>query len=410
MELPAFTRAVTAAHQARLTEYGGRTGLDTRLPMLVTDANRLSQYYTAIGAYNLPYGPAVQQPPPPCGLSVADPANNPGLMTDCMVLLKAKDTLAGTATLDWGIDAAITGWEGVTVAGTPKRVTKVLLSDGELSGTIPSELGRLFELTHVDLSSNSLTGKLPKTLGGLSNLQEIRLSGNSLTGCIPLGLKDVATSDLSSLNLLYCPPAPEGLTGSPTGENGVSLSWTAVSNASKYRVEYWLRNTRGYTRGFGPVDPGTRDWVMADDTVTGTSHTLSSLYCEWEYDFRVSAYGNGTNSGADWGEPSDTVSSLGGECILPTFDAPSHSFSVPGDATIGTPVGTVTAAGSGANDPVTYWLGGDDYGIFAIDRNTGQITVDGDLSPHIGTSFSLTVEAQDESGGSATVAVSIDIT
>ena len=59
MELPAFTRAVTAAHQARLTEYGGRTGSDTRLPMLVTDANRIRQYYTAIGAYTHPYGPPV---------------------------------------------------------------------------------------------------------------------------------------------------------------------------------------------------------------------------------------------------------------------------------------------------------------------------------------------------------------
>ena len=408
MELPAFNQAVTAAHQARLTEYGGRTGSDTSLPMLVTDANRISQYYTTVGAYNLPYGPPVRQPPPPCGLSVADPAINPGLMLDCMALLRAKNALAGTATLDWSVDAAITGWEGVTVAGTPKRVTKVLLSDESLDGTIPSELGDLSELTHLNLSSNSLTGKIPKELGGLLGLQEIRLSGNSLTGCIPLGLKDVATSDLSSLNILYCPPAPEGLTEGTPSETSVLLSWTAVSNASKYRVEYRLRSKRG----FGVEEDGvTRDWVVADDTLTVTSHTLSGLNCQWEYRFRVSAYGDGTNYGADWGEPSDVLSSSGGECVPPTFSASSYSFSIVADAGIGAVVGRVSATGSVTDDVVAYSIaGGDEDGKFAIDESTGQITVAGDLNSSAGTSIALTVAASDESGGSATVTATIEIT
>ena len=153
------------------------------------------------------------QPPPPCGLVVADQINNPHLMEDCTALLAAKDTLRGTATLNWGVDTAITTWDGVTVAGTPKGVTKLLLSSKRLTGKIPSELGDLFDLTHLNLSSNSLTGDIPRELGQLHNLEKIRLSGNSPTGCIPLGLEDVATSDLSSLNLPYCrPPAPEGLT------------------------------------------------------------------------------------------------------------------------------------------------------------------------------------------------------
>ena len=407
MELPVFTRTARAAHQARLTEYGGRTGFDSRLPMLVTDANRLSEYYTAIGADNLPYGPPVQQTPPPCGLSVADPANNPGLMTDCKALLKGKETLAGSATLDWSVDTAITGWEGVTTGGTPSRVAKLLLSSENLSGTIPSELGDLSELTHLNLSSNSLTGKIPKELGGLSNLQEVRLSGNSLTGCIPAALKDVPTNDLDSLNLLDCPPAPEGLTAGTPSESSVALSWTAVSNASKYRVEHRVRNTHG----FGAEDPGARDWVVADDTLTVTSHTLSGLNCEWEYSFRVCAYGNGTDYGADWGEPSDFLSSTGGECIPPTFDAISYSFSVPGDTPTGTVVGVVTASGSGSNDPVTYSIiGGDEDGKFDIHTSSGKITVAGDISSNAGSSVDLTVEARDESGGAATVTVTVAVT
>ena len=203
MELPVFTQALTAAHEARVAEYGGRIGADTSLPMLVTNVNQLRQYYTAVGAF-APGTPAPVQPPPPCGLAVADQDANPGLMLDCMALLAAKDTLAGTATLDWGVDSAITGWEGVTAAGTPSRVTKLLLSSESLSGTIPPELGRLVELTHLDLSSNSLTGEIPPELEGLSNLEHLYLEGNGFTGCIPSGLQDVEDNDLNLLELTYC--------------------------------------------------------------------------------------------------------------------------------------------------------------------------------------------------------------
>ena len=52
MELSALTQAVTTAHQDRVTEFGGRIGADTRLPMLVSNVNRLREYYTDVGAYD----------------------------------------------------------------------------------------------------------------------------------------------------------------------------------------------------------------------------------------------------------------------------------------------------------------------------------------------------------------------
>ena len=396
MELPAFTQALTAAHEARVAEYGGRIGADTSLPMLVTDVNQLRQYYTAVGAYT-PGSPTPVQPPPPCGLAVANQDDNPGLMRDCVALLAAKDTLAGSAVLDWGVDSAITGWEGVTAAGTPSRVTKLLLSNESLSGSIPAELGDLSELTHLNLSSNSLTGEIPRELGGLSNLQEIRLSGNSLTGCIPAPLKEVPTNDLGSLNLLYCPPAPEGLTAGTVAEGRVPLSWTAVSNASKYRVEYRLRYSD--------------DWVLDDDTLTGTSRTVDGLHCLDEYLFRVSAFGDGANHAAAWSDPSDSVSVTTGECVPPTFGAASYSFSLAGDADVGSAVGSVSATGSLTDDVVAHSItAGDDNSSFAIDESTGQVTVAGDLNSFVGTSIALTVEATDTSGGSATVTVTVRVT
>ncbi len=177
---------------------------------------------------------------------MTSPSVNRGLVHDCEALLEGKDTLRGTATLDWAATSAVTGWEDINTGGSPSRVTELDLSGESLSGSIPASLGRLFELTTLDLSSNSLTGDIPKELGWLYNLEELRLSGNSLTGCIPVALEDVATNDLSSLNLLYCrPPAPENLRTSSTSDTGVTLNWDSV----------------------------------ASDTLTVTTHTMSDLTC-----------------------------------------------------------------------------------------------------------------------------------
>lgn len=44
------------------------------------------------------------------------------LAADCETLLSARDTLAGTATLNWAADVPIKDWDGITVGGTPIRV------------------------------------------------------------------------------------------------------------------------------------------------------------------------------------------------------------------------------------------------------------------------------------------------
>uniref|UniRef100_A0A1U8AX54 non-specific serine/threonine protein kinase n=1 Tax=Nelumbo nucifera TaxID=4432 RepID=A0A1U8AX54_NELNU len=56
------------------------------------------------------------------------------------------------------------------------------LSDNQLSGTIPTHIGKLTRLTYLDLSVNQLSGVLPLSLANLSNLSELYLSNNALTG------------------------------------------------------------------------------------------------------------------------------------------------------------------------------------------------------------------------------------
>ena len=394
MELPALTREVTEAHQAHVALTGGRIGEGAHLPMLVTDANRLREYYTAVGAYNDSDLPPAQ-PPPPCGLAVSDQANDPGLMRDCITLLAARDTLRGSAALNWSVNTAITGWDGVTTGGTPSRVTKLLLASKSLSGSIPGELGDLSGMTHLNLSSNSLMGDIPWELGKFSNLTEIRLSGNSLTGCIPPALKDVTTNDLSTLNLLYCLPAPAGLTAGTAGETSLPLTWTAVANAVKYRVEY--------------RDTYYRRWIVDDETITGTTHAVDGLSCESKYQFRVLAYGDGTTSAAEWSAPSAVLTAASGECITPVFEEDAFAFSIKETASVGAAVGVASATDPNG-DTLTYTIAsGNEDGNFAIDTATGAITVAGALDFETAASYTLTVQASDGTN-TVTVTVEIDVT
>ena len=71
--LSTFITEVSNAHSARVTDYGGAiapSDIDSKkegadLPMLISDANRLSQFYTDTGAYNHPDGPPTQPSPVP---------------------------------------------------------------------------------------------------------------------------------------------------------------------------------------------------------------------------------------------------------------------------------------------------------------------------------------------------------
>ena len=135
------------------------------------------------------------------GGAVEDAANT-GLAAECATLLAARDTLAGTASLNWSADKAITEWDGVTVESG--RVTELRLSGHRLSGKIPAELGTLLELRVLLLQNNQLSGVIPAELGSLLSLEKLHLSGNPLTGCIPDGLRRVWENDLDQLGLSFC--------------------------------------------------------------------------------------------------------------------------------------------------------------------------------------------------------------
>ncbi|OAD22816.1 putative leucine rich repeat protein, partial [Candidatus Thiomargarita nelsonii] len=96
----------------------------------------------------------------------------------------------------WNVTNTPCSWYRVTCSGG--HISELNLSSNKLTGSIPSELGNLTQLTVLYLYSNKLTGSIPTELGNLTYLQVLWLSGNNLTGSIPTEL-----GNLAQLTALY---------------------------------------------------------------------------------------------------------------------------------------------------------------------------------------------------------------
>ncbi|MCY3958186.1 MAG: cadherin domain-containing protein, partial [Chloroflexi bacterium] len=371
-----------------------------------TRVDQLQQEYRDLGAYGditpgdgqtTTFTPAQPPAAPTCtnGTVIPNPGDNRELVKDCETLLAARDSLRGTATLNWSTDTALSNWTGVTTGGTPTRVTGLSLASQSLTGTIPSAIGHLFALTTLNLSANSLTGDVPAELGWLDQLTELRLSGNSLTGCVPLNLRAVATNDLSMLALPFCAPPPPATVqaGTPTASS-VALSWDAVANAAAYRVE--VRE--------GP----TGAWTTHNDAITATNHTVDGLRCQTAYALRVQAQGSGTTYGTAWSQPSTAVTVTTGACPPPAFAETSYAFTVAEDAAAGVQVGTVQATVAGGAAVTHSLTAGNTDDAWSIDATTGELKVAGTLDYETTPSYSLTVTA--DAGATATATVTITVT
>ena len=132
--------------------------------------------------------------------AVPNAASNPGLVSDCAALLEARDTLAGTASLNWAASTPIADWDGVTLGAAPQRVIQLRLQNKGLNGTIPASLGKLSKLEALFLTFNQLTGSIPAQLSSLTNLLLLRLQHNQLSGSIPTWVGSLTRLQILNLN------------------------------------------------------------------------------------------------------------------------------------------------------------------------------------------------------------------
>ena len=127
-------------------------------------------------------------------------------------LYNATGGATWTDNTNWLSAGALSEWHGVSTDGTG-RVTDLYLTDNNLSGEIPAELGDLTSLQNLYLAQNGLSGEIPAELGGLTSLLYLYLWGTDLSGEIPAelgGLTSLLVLDLARNNLSGEIPAELG--------------------------------------------------------------------------------------------------------------------------------------------------------------------------------------------------------
>ena len=83
--------------------------------------------------------------------------------------------------------------------GNLTNLTYLGLFNNELTGSIPSEIGNLTILTYLDLGENQLTGEIPPEIGNLTNLTILSLGGNELTETIPPEIGNLTNLEVLSI-------------------------------------------------------------------------------------------------------------------------------------------------------------------------------------------------------------------
>jgi len=85
---------------------------------------------------------------------------------------------------NWLSDAPLGEWYGVTTDDNG-RVIKVSLSQNQLNGSIPVQIGRLTDLEDLNFWGNQLRGEIPTEIGNLRNLKALSFAVNQLSGGVP---------------------------------------------------------------------------------------------------------------------------------------------------------------------------------------------------------------------------------
>ncbi len=202
----------------------------------------------------------------------------PETAPDCAVLLEARDTLAGTATLNWSATVPLADWQGVTVDAETGRVAELHLADAGLTGEIPPALGQLAGLRQLWLYDNQLAGEVPPALGTLTNLRELFLTSNQITGEIPPVLGQITALERLSIGGNRLTGTIPSELGSLTNLRGLLLSDNQLTGeippelGQLMALEYlWIDSNR--LTGLIPSDLGSltnlRSLLLSENQLMG---------------------------------------------------------------------------------------------------------------------------------------------
>nr|XP_017221852.1 PREDICTED: probable inactive leucine-rich repeat receptor-like protein kinase At1g66830 [Daucus carota subsp. sativus] len=132
------------------------------------------------------------------------------LSPDGLTLLSLKSAIDNGSTIfsDWNEkDSDACNWTGIACSNVSgeSHVVGISVSDMNISGYIPSELGSLAYLRRINFGGNNFHGPVPDQLFNATSLHSIVLHGNNLSGNLPPGicsLPMLQRLDLSNNRLL----------------------------------------------------------------------------------------------------------------------------------------------------------------------------------------------------------------
>lgn len=138
-------------------------------------------------------------------------------LRDSLVLVDFYQATGGDqaryACCEWDLDQPMNQWRGITL-NADGCVIKIHLSAGGIKGSIPPSIGDLVSLEHLTIEHTNLSGtSIPTEIGKLTNLTWLELDRNQLSGSIPPGIG-------SLVNLEYLDLGRNNLTGSIPPEIG----------------------------------------------------------------------------------------------------------------------------------------------------------------------------------------------
>ncbi|NJL75562.1 MAG: S8 family serine peptidase [Saprospiraceae bacterium] len=127
-------------------------------------------------------------------------ACSPCRTRDSLALVDIYNAAGGASwTIPWNLNQPLNTWHGIST-NTDGCVTILNLSNNNLTGTLPTSVGNMYQLTDLDLSGNNLTGTIPTQLETCYELAFLDLSQNNLNGAIPVKLGNISNLQYLFLN------------------------------------------------------------------------------------------------------------------------------------------------------------------------------------------------------------------
>ena len=175
----------------------------------------------------------------------------------------------------------------------------------------------------------------------------------------------------------------------------VVVNWATPSNTGPaiddYDVQYRV---------------GTGSFIDAGYDGTTTSTTLTGLTPSTTYDVQVRA--SNAEGDSAWSSSGSVTTEANTD---PEFSPATATRSVAENTASSTDIGDAFDAATDAEgDSLTYTLGGTDASSFDFDASTRQLSTSASLDYETKTSYSVTVTASDGHGGTADLAVTVNVT